>query len=69
MVVGQDASRRARLCEQLLEGAFDLNDFEQQLLDLAVHRAGGNLARAARSLGITRRQLDYRLKRNGDKAG
>jgi len=69
VVVGQDASRRARLCEQLLEGAFDLNDFEQQLLDLAVHRAGGNLARAARSLGITRRQLDYRLKRNGDKAG
>jgi transcriptional regulator with PAS, ATPase and Fis domain len=69
VVVGQDASRRARLCEQLLDSAFDLNDFEQQLLDLAVHRAGGNLARAARSLGITRRQLDYRLKRNGDKAG
>jgi len=69
VVVGQDDTRRAGLCEQLLDTAFDLNHFEQQLLDLAVHRAGGNLARAARSLGITRRQLDYRLKRNGDKAG
>jgi DNA-binding NtrC family response regulator len=67
VVVGQGDSQRARLCEQLLDTAFDLNDFEQQLLDLAVQRASGNLARAARSLGITRRQLDYRLKRNGGK--
>jgi len=67
VVVGQGDSQRTRLCEQLLDTAFDLNEFEQQLLDLAVQRADGNLARAARSLGITRRQLDYRLKRNGDK--
>jgi transcriptional regulator with GAF, ATPase, and Fis domain len=32
-----------------------------RLLD-AVQRAGGNRARAARELGLTARQLNYRLK-------
>ncbi len=57
-----------RLCEQLLADAFDLEAHEARLLDLAVRRAGGNLARAARMLGITRRQLAYRLQQRG-KAG
>ena len=63
-MTGPGELHRAQLCEHLLEETFDLNAFEQQMLDLAVRRAGGNLARAARMLGITRRQLDYRLKRN-----
>ncbi|QID16380.1 AAA domain-containing protein [Nitrogeniibacter mangrovi] len=64
-VVGRaDVVRRERTCEALLDEPFDLNAFERRMLDLAVARAGGNLARAARMLGITRRQLDYRLKRD-----
>ncbi|ATE60378.1 sigma-54-dependent Fis family transcriptional regulator [Thauera sinica] len=54
---------RDRLCETLLgaEG-FDLEAHEARLLNLAVQRSGGNLTHAARLLGITRRQLAYRLK-------
>lgn len=36
---------------------------EQQLLEEAVRRANGNLSSAARTLGITRAQLAYRLQR------
>ena len=41
---------------------FSLEHFETLLLRRAVDRAEGNLAAAARLLGITRAQLDYRLK-------
>jgi DNA-binding protein Fis len=34
-------------------------------MQAAMQRAGGNLSRAARLLGITRPQLAYRLKREG----
>jgi transcriptional regulator with GAF, ATPase, and Fis domain len=36
------------------------------LLRHAVAQAGGNLAGAARILGITRPQLSYRLKKSGE---
>ncbi len=39
---------------------------EQQLLEEAVARANGNLSSAARTLGITRAQLAYRLQRRVD---
>ncbi|MEJ2655475.1 MAG: sigma 54-interacting transcriptional regulator [Acidihalobacter sp.] len=39
-----------------------LDAVEYRLLEEAVSLSGGNLAAAARLLGITRRQLDYRLK-------
>ena len=39
---------------------------EQQLLEEAVARANGNLSSAARTLGITRAQLAYRLQRRAD---
>ncbi|PWR19534.1 sigma-54-dependent Fis family transcriptional regulator [Zavarzinia aquatilis] len=51
--------------DRLLTEGFDLEAHEQRLLRLATDRAGGNLTRAARLLGITRRQLAYRLKRGG----
>ncbi|MDB0543549.1 helix-turn-helix domain-containing protein [Ralstonia solanacearum] len=38
---------------------------EQRLLEEAVQRANGNLSSAARTLGITRAQLAYRLQRRG----
>jgi two-component system, NtrC family, response regulator HydG len=51
---------RSRLIEQLLGDRFDLGDFEADLIATAVDRAGGNLSKAARALGMTRPQLAYR---------
>ena len=60
-------AREARLdslYEDLLQDGFDLQAHESQLLQLAVRRAKGNLTQAARLLGITRRQLAYRVKQS-----
>jgi transcriptional regulator with GAF, ATPase, and Fis domain len=38
-------------------------DVENRILRRAVEQSQGNLAQAARSLGLTRPQLAYRLKR------
>ncbi|WP_230976334.1 sigma-54-dependent Fis family transcriptional regulator [Pseudothauera nasutitermitis] len=53
----------------VLDAGLDLESFEQALLQCAVERAEGNLAAAARLLGITRPQLDYRLKKTSRQAG
>jgi DNA-binding NtrC family response regulator len=45
---------------------FSVSDFEQSLYRTALARAGGNLAAAARSLGLTRAQLAYRLQTKND---
>lgn len=55
-----------QLCENLLTDGFNLEQHEARLLALAVQRAKGNLTHAARLLGITRRQLAYRLKQSVD---
>lgn len=57
-----DEARKDQLYETLLEDGFDLQAHEARLLRLAVDRAHGNLTHAARLLGITRRQLAYRVK-------
>jgi DNA-binding NtrC family response regulator len=49
----------------LLNQGLDFQSLETRLLTEAVARAGGNLARAARLLGISRPQLAYRLKKRG----
>ncbi|MEY8688648.1 MAG: sigma 54-interacting transcriptional regulator [Leptothrix sp. (in: b-proteobacteria)] len=54
------------LCERILERGLSIDQLEQQLLDFAVARSGGNLAAAARLLGLTRPQLAYRLRRKAD---
>ncbi len=59
------AEQDAGLCESLLQEGFDLEAHEERLMRLATKRAGGNLTHAARLLGITRRQLAYRLKQRG----
>ncbi len=51
------------LCATILRSGLSLDDLEQQLIHHAVDQAGGNLAGAARILGITRPQLSYRLKK------
>lgn len=62
-VVGKPIdANAARLYESLLQDGFSLEAHESRLLDLAVSRTGGNLTHAAKILGITRRQLAYRLK-------
>lgn len=66
--VGVDRDGKLESCgaaglEQLIGEGFDLAMHEATLLQIAVQRAEGNLAQAARLLGITRRQLAYRLER------
>ena len=41
-----------------------LQDFEKALIKVAIDKAGGNVSSAAASLGMTRGQLDYRLKKD-----
>jgi DNA-binding NtrC family response regulator len=53
------------LCARIVDSGVPLERLEQQVLELAVERAGGNLSGAARALGMTRPQLAYRLKRGG----
>ena len=48
--------RGQRAADVLREG-FNLDDFEHELIDAAIERAGGNKAAAARLLGITLRRL------------
>jgi transcriptional regulator with PAS, ATPase and Fis domain len=57
-----EEARREQLYDTLFDDGFDLQAHETRLLELAVRRANGNLTHAARLLGITRRQLAYRLK-------
>lgn len=61
-----DSTAEEGLYTSLLAEGFDLQLHEDRLLRLATERAKGNLTHAARILGITRRQLAYRLKRGGD---
>jgi transcriptional regulator with AAA-type ATPase domain len=72
-----DAPAPATLLELLQDwqrdngaAALSLPALEQRLLAEAVQRANGNLSSAARTLGITRAQLAYRLqRREGETAG
>ncbi|MGB0747655.1 MAG: sigma 54-interacting transcriptional regulator [Magnetospiraceae bacterium] len=56
------SATRDSLYDALLSEGFSLKEHEEHLIDLAVERSGGNLTHAAELLGITRRQLAYRLK-------
>jgi DNA-binding protein Fis len=53
------------VAEQLLEQGCELAALEQVLIDRALDRAGGNVTRAAKLLGLSRATLDYRLKKRG----
>lgn len=56
------------LCASLLSSGVTLPDIESQLLEFAVQQSRGNLAAAARQLGLTRPQLAYRLQRSTQKS-
>ncbi|ATE58644.1 sigma-54-dependent Fis family transcriptional regulator [Thauera sinica] len=49
----------------LLLGTGTLPEMEDALVRAAIRQAGGNISRAARLLGVTRSQLDYRAKKIG----
>jgi transcriptional regulator with PAS, ATPase and Fis domain len=51
------------LFEELQKRGLSLEALEDSLIQQAVERAGGNLSAAARSLGLTRPQLSYRLQK------
>jgi len=53
---GQVEAGGLRAADLLREG-FNLDEFERDLIEAAIERAGGNKAAAARQLGITRRRL------------
>jgi DNA-binding NtrC family response regulator len=56
------------LYDDVMRRGLSLDALEDALIQEAVHRASGNLAAAARALGLTRPQLSYRLQRVRDRA-
>ncbi len=48
-----------------LDGSMALDDMEKFILETALERAGQNVAQAARSLGMTRQTLRYRIQKYG----
>lgn len=67
-IEGKLANARQRtpdsLCDEILKEGIRLEDHELALMHAAVRKAGGNLSKAAELLGITRRQLAYRLEKD-----
>lgn len=57
------ASAGGAMYEEMKRHELSLDELEEALLHEAVLRHGGNLAAAARALGLTRAQLSYRLSR------
>jgi transcriptional regulator with PAS, ATPase and Fis domain len=46
---------------EIPDGGLDLEELEASLIRKALAKAGGNVTRAARLLGLSRRTLQYRL--------
>ncbi|MDD2713783.1 MAG: helix-turn-helix domain-containing protein, partial [Simplicispira sp.] len=63
-----DPVRVSALYDTLARSGLSLDGLEDALIGEAVQRAGGNLAAAARTLGLTRPQLSYRLARQQERA-
>ena len=53
----------AQVLSTLLDESWSLSDLGEAFVDLALERASGNVAQAARLLGVSRAQIDYRLRR------
>ena len=75
VVVNADGQLERRACsdagalyDDVQRRGLSLDALEDALIQEAVARAGGNLAGAARSLGMTRPQLSYRLQRSRERA-
>ncbi len=57
------AMSMATMVDQLLEEGLSMEQLEETLMTRALDKAGGNVSRAAKILGISRPTLDYRLKK------
>ncbi|GAB1385030.1 sigma-54-dependent Fis family transcriptional regulator [Melaminivora sp.] len=66
LMAGLEPACDAGLLQQLLAQPLDVQRLETQLIEEAVARHHGNLAAAARWLGLTRPQLSYRLNKIRD---
>jgi DNA-binding NtrC family response regulator len=61
----QEHRRESRILDRLLESKMPFEDFEKELLTIALRRCQGNQSRTARLLGLTRRTLQYRIAKFG----
>ncbi len=50
---------------QILDAGISLEDFGRKMIERALERTNGNVSAAAKTLGITRRTLQYRMTRDG----
>jgi len=57
--------RESRLFDRLLDSQIPFDDFERQLLTIALRKCRGNQSKTARLLGLTRRTLQYRIEKFG----
>jgi transcriptional regulator with GAF, ATPase, and Fis domain len=66
---GEPGRPREILIEPILDLGISLDEVEQALLSTALRKSSGNRAQAARTLGLTRRQFNYRYKKVESTAG
>ncbi len=52
----------------LLDENWSLGDLGEAFVELALERSAGNVAQAARLLGVSRAQIDYRIRRRRGRA-
>ncbi len=52
------------MVEQLLDEGCSLEQLEETMMTRALDKAAGNVTQAAKSLGVSRATLDYRLKKS-----
>ena len=57
------AARRSPLSADIPDSGIDLDGLERELILRALEKASGNVSRAARLLGLSRRTLQYRLEK------
>jgi len=53
------------LVSRLLDAGLGLEEFDKRMIERVLKRTGGNVSQAARTLGLTRRTLQYRTQRDG----
>jgi transcriptional regulator with PAS, ATPase and Fis domain len=66
-VVDAQAKSSEALVDQILNQGISLEEHELMLMEAAVRKSGGNLVKAAELLGVTRRQIAYRLEKEDKK--
>jgi transcriptional regulator with PAS, ATPase and Fis domain len=60
-VRARTVSQRAVLGLEIPDSGVELEEIERALIAKALEKSGGNVTRAARLLGLSRRTLQYRL--------